>query len=312
MRALTTLAMALIMTSAATAAGKGTSGGQFLRVGVGARGPAMGGAFGPVTDDATAIYWNPAGLSLVEKRNLEISYNAYFEDTSSQFVGYAHPTENRGTFGAGITLLGVSDIDKRSVTGGDADTPDLGTFATRDMALSVGWGNKLEMFGGRTGYGVALKYVSSDLETESAATAALDMGLHHHFNPDMTGFSLSLAVLNLGGELKFEDEGDPLPLNIKPGLAWKRNFNSMGKLTLALDSDILVNDGIAYVSPGFEWWINQMFALRSGYQIGRDDEAGSGFAAGVGFRMGSVGLDYGFVPYGDLGDTHRLSLSLKF
>src|SRR5437868_6492711 len=71
--------------SAAHAVGKGTSGGQFLRVGVGARAPGMGGAFSPVADDATAIYWNPAGLAMLEKKEVSVSYNAYFKDTSSQF-----------------------------------------------------------------------------------------------------------------------------------------------------------------------------------------------------------------------------------
>lgn len=308
---LTILSVSLISVINISMAGsKGKSGGQFLRVGVGARGPAMAGAFSPIVDDATAIYWNPAGLALLEKRNVELTYNSYFKDTASQFAGYAHPTR-RGVFGLGVSLFGVKDIEKRSLTGGDSDTPDLGNFDTRDMAVSLGWANKMGLGDGILNYGAALKYISSDLETEKANTAAVDLGVIHQCHKDK-GLSLSLAVLNLGGELKFKDTGDPLPLNIKPGVAWRQGLGKLGKLSLALDGDILVNDGIGYVQPGFEWWAHRAFALRGGYQFGRDKDAGQGFGVGAGFRLFNIGVDYAFVPFGDLGDTHRMSLGVKF
>src|SRR5258708_542635 len=103
----------------AQAGSKGTSGGQFLRIGAGARGPGMGGAFSPVADDATAIYWNPAGLATLEKKEVSLGYNAYFKDTAAQFLGYSHPM-SKGTLGVGASLFGVKNIDKRSITAGDA------------------------------------------------------------------------------------------------------------------------------------------------------------------------------------------------
>lgn len=294
----------------ADAASKGQSGGQFLRVGAGARGPAMGGAFSPVADDASAIYWNPAGLSSLEKREVSLAYNAYFKDTAAQFLGYAHPMRH-GTFGLGVSMFGVKDIDKRSATGGDADTADLGQFDTKDIAVSFGWASRMNLGAGRLKWGAAAKYISSDLESKTARTGAVDLGLMYNFRED-GGLTASLAVLNLGGSLKFDKESDPLPLNVKPGVAWKRDVGGMGKLTLALDADLLVNDGIAYVQPGLEWWAHPLLALRTGYQFGRDEDAGSGFGAGIGLRLLPFMMDYAFVPYGDLGDTHRISLGVKF
>jgi hypothetical protein len=55
-----------------------------------------------------------------------------------------------------------------------------------------------------------------------------------------------------------------------------------------------------------------MVALRTGYQFGRNTGAGSGFSVGMGLTFSNLGLDYAFVPYGDLGDTHRISLGYKF
>ena len=294
------------------AAGKGESGGQFLRVGVGARGPAMGGAFSAIADDASAIYWNPSGLAQLQKREVSLSYNKYFEDTAAQFVAYAHPTEGNGTFAGSVRLMGVDDIEKRSITGGDADTADLGSFDTQDMAVTFGWANKLGMWGGNLNYGASLKYVSSDLNTDKAQTGAVDLGLLYHLNEDASGLGLSFAVLNLGGELKFKDEGDPLPLNLKPGAVYRCDFERWGRLNAAIDADMLVNDGLLFVQPGLEWWPREMFALRTGYQFGRDDDAGSGFAAGMGINVHNISIDYAFVPYGELGDTHRMSLGFKF
>jgi long-chain fatty acid transport protein len=71
-----TLAMCGAISSIQAASGKGTSGAQFLRIGAGARAPGMGGAFSPIADDATAIYWNPGGLSQLSKREVSLSYNS--------------------------------------------------------------------------------------------------------------------------------------------------------------------------------------------------------------------------------------------
>ena len=306
---LTVSLVTLTLAQFSWAAGKGTSGGQFLRVGAGARAMGMAGAFSSLADDATAIYWNPAGMSILDKREVSLSYNAYFKDTSSQFASYAHPTSN-GAVGIGMTLFSVKDIDHRTAGAGDSDTPDLGSFNTQDMALSLGYASRFEMGESKLHYGAALKYISSDLETEKAATGALDLGMLYRFH-DEAGLGFSVSVLNLGGELKFDGEGDPLPLTVKPGISFRKDLGRM-KLNAVLDSDILLNDDKAYVQPGFELWVAPSVALRTGYQFGRGDGAGSGVAAGLGVKVSRVMIDYAFVPYGDLGDTHRMSVGMKF
>ncbi len=311
MRLIAVATVGLVCSSGLSAAGKGTSGGQFLRIDAGARGAAMSGAISPVIDDATAIYYNPAGMSRMDQREVEVAYNAYFKDTASQFAGYAQPTAEHGTFGGALSMFGVKDIQQRSATAGDSDSADLGTFNTQDLALSFGWANKMEMGNGRLRYGAALKYISSNLSVKTAVTGAVDMGAMWDMRED-GGLTFSLAMLNLGGELKFQDESDPLPLNIKPGVAYRMNFDHMGKLTLAMNADMYVHDGMGFVEPGFEWTPVPTFSLRGGYQIGRDTGAGSGVSVGAGFNLMRLKLDYAFVPFGDLGDTHRISLGYKF
>lgn len=297
----------LLNPSITFASGPGTSGGQFLRVGVGARAAGMGGAFSSLADDASAIYWNPSGLAQLSQKEVTLSYNAYFLDTSAQFLGYAQPMAG-GVFGVSVNMLSVKDIGKRSVTGGDADAPDQGTFKTSDLAGTLAYARKLDDLN----LGVGVKYISSDLGSSDYGTAsanafAVDLGAMYNINENLQA---SLAVLNLGTKLKYISESDPLPLNIKPGVAWKGDVG-FGKLNAVLDADLLVNDGLNYVQPGVEYWPIEMLAIRAGYQIGRDSSAG-GLGAGLGFRHSSLSVDYAFVPFGNLGDTHRVSLGLRF
>lgn len=324
-KGLALVTLVTLITSSSYASGAGTTGAQFLRIPVGARAAGMANAFSALADDITAVYWNPAGLTQLQMKELSVSYNAYFVDTSAQFIGYGQKL-GPGHLGASLNMLSVKDIEKRSVTGGDANTPDLGTFKTQDMAGSLAYAHQLDLSGHNLSLGAALKYISSDLGdttgvglsygnvTAKADTFALDLGaLMPLGQPDsFKGGSLqaSLAVLNLGGELKFKDEGDPLPLDIKPGLAWKGKLNNR-PLNAVLDSDILVNDSLTLVNLGFEYWFIEQMAFRTGYQL-KEDNPAPGFALGLGFKHTNLSVDYAFVPFGNLGDTHRVSLGYRF
>ena len=123
------------------AAGNGSTAAQFLQIGAGARAAGMGEAFSSVADDASAIYYNPAGMAQLKQKELTVSYNAYFQDTAAQFLGYSHPTESIGTFGVSANIFSVKNIEQRSAAS-DSDTPDS-TFNTKDSAYALGWANKL-------------------------------------------------------------------------------------------------------------------------------------------------------------------------
>lgn len=112
--------------------------------------------------------------------------------------------------------------------------------------------------------------------------------------------TLGLAAQNIGSRLG----ADPLPLTFKLGAA-----SRLKNLTLALDV-AKPQDNEIYYCLGAEWWLKDALALRAGYKTHRD--AGEGITAGIGLKMGKVSLDYAYVPYGDLGSTHRISLGIKF
>ena len=113
-------------------------------------------------------------------------------------------------------------------------------------------------------------------------------------------FSLGLACQNIGPDLG----EDPLPLTYRGGIALK-----LKSLTVAADFVKAIDDDM-YFCAGLEWWIGNILALRAGYRTNQD--IGSGTSYGVGLKISKIQLDYAYVPYGDLGNTQRVSLGIKF
>ncbi len=116
--------------------------------------------------------------------------------------------------------------------------------------------------------------------------------------------------------MKFIDEGDPLPMNIKVGCSYNilRRVNSAATLALdvnkPVDNDVRVNFGTEYSR---KFGGNILLAGRVGYKTNtKGYEAIDGISAGFGFGFKDYFLDYAFTPYGDLGDTHRVSVIAKF
>ncbi|MDD5756908.1 MAG: PorV/PorQ family protein, partial [bacterium] len=233
------LVMSLISVSAFASSKVGTTGAQFLKVGVGARATAMGGVYTGVADDVSALYWNPGGLGGIKSTEVIYTYNKWFQDITHHFVGGAVPTEF-GVFGLGVTMLGMDDLEKRS-----GDTPDPeGTFKAQDMAIAFAYGTSVTenlMVGG------SLKMLSSKIDDESASGMAVDLGAL--MKTGVQGLNVGFAVTNLGGEYKFIDEGDPLPMTIKLGAGYKVLNDA---LTLAADviypndNDIMFGGGVEY------------------------------------------------------------------
>ena len=104
--------LAALVLSAQTASGAWNAG-NFLRFGVGARPLAMGNSFVAIADDATAVYWNPAGLSQGNGMEFFVSYTERFglgiQDASA---GLTLPTEKRYRLGMAVIRTSVGDINR--------------------------------------------------------------------------------------------------------------------------------------------------------------------------------------------------------
>lgn len=293
-------AVLILGAGAAYASGPGTTGASFLKVGVGARELAMGSAASVLTEGAGAANWNPAKLAGLKGKSLSASYNMLFVDESQGFLGYATPLSGGGgVVGAGMNYLTVADIEKRA---GDTDNPDS-LFDSNNMAVSFSYA-RAEVKPGLD-LGASLKYIQQDLDTQTDKAIAVDLGSAYRINDTWTA---AFVVQNLGGKIG----PDSLPLLIKGGVS--RAFLD-GKLTAAADADWLANDERMYLDLGGEYRLANGLAFRAGYQVGRSqDELGglTGLAAGLGLKFDRFALDYAYVPFGDLGDTHRMTLGFNF
>ena len=300
MKLRTWLSAALMLSAAgAQAAGAGTAGASFLKVGVGAKALAMGSAASVLTEGANAINWNPGLLGEVKRKNMTASYNMLFLDEAQGFLGYAAPL-GAGVIGVGVNYLTVSNLEERA---GDTETVDS-KFSNNNTALSLSYG-RAEVRPGLS-LGATLKYIQQKLAAQSDSAVAVDLGSAYKLTPHWTA---AFVVQNFGSKIG----PDKLPLIFKAGIA-ARLFD--GKLAVASDLDWLANDDRFYVDLGVDYSLNRYLAFRAGYQIGRnkDDLGGDlvGFGAGIGLKLDRFGLDYAYVPLGDLGNTHRMTLGFNF
>jgi len=285
-----------------TQSSKGVTSGQFLKLGAGARATALGEAYSAVADDASALYWNPGGLTRIPGGSLALMHATYIEST---FYDYAAYGQNLGTWGA--FGLGAQFLSAGSITQTDTSGNDQGTFNPNDMALSLGYAHTL--FGGSVG--VAGKLIRSTI-LNTAQTEALDIGV---LSPGFfeERIKLSLTATNLGGQLKYEQEAEDLPQAYRVG----SQVRISDPWFFSLDG-VAPNDNQPYIALGTEYTLKSSQDLSLSFRGGlntRDTQDLSGFSSfsfGVGVNFHDFSLDYAFLPLGTLGNTNQFSLSYKW
>ncbi len=310
-------ASALLLAAAAaagdfSAAARGTSAAQFLDLPVGARAAAMGGAAAAISDDATALYWNPADIASVERRTISLMHNAYIASSYQDYIGYVQNGEQWGVFGISLDYFSAGAITQLDDSGNA-----LGNYFPYDMALSFGYARKasgLEALSALNGwsFGAAAKLVDSKV-LASASAGALDVGFRTR--PYLDGrVWFAACANNLGGDtMQFESAQDKLPMSARIGAAY-----APAKLWLLSADFVAPRADRPYGAVGTEYWFAEhegwRLAARAGFssqQLGSvDGLAGVSMGFGLGVRGWSV--DYAFAPVGGLGQAHRLSLGYAF
>ncbi len=281
------------------AKGRGTTGANFLKIAVGARPLGMGGAFVAVADDANTIWWNPAGVASIRRKELTLMHNEMGEDIRYQFLAYNQPVRKlRGGLGGSISYLSVCNIQGYD-TGG-MPTKKLSTY---DLGIGLCYG--LRILPSVSG-GINFKFIEEKLAHKKASTCALDIG--GLWKTPLSGLQLGFSIQNLGGGLKFIQERSSLPLNGKLGCAYEFKFFGAQSI-LALDVNIPVDYSV-FVNGGVECKIYNLIALRAG--IKSKDDLSSGVRLGIGIGGKNLVIDYSWLPRGDFQDSHRMSATLRF
>jgi hypothetical protein len=264
---------------------QGTSGAQFLGIGMGARSVGMGGAYVSLATDGSALYWNPAGLSQTTRMRLSVSHVSWLDDASYEYASFATPLGSNGSVGLALEQGSLS-----------WDNTGSGTFEAGDFSGVVGYARRLRP---NLGVGGSVKYLRSSLGDAGASSYALDIGAVYALSKSAT---IGAAVRNLGPGLTFEVESDPLPATITVGGSYLWN-----DAVFALDFE-KVNDSEVTTRAGVEYSPVRYLALRGGMILG-GDTALSSFTGGVGLNWDERwAIDYAYRPT-DLGGTHWLALT---
>lgn len=291
------IVIVLIIANNAIEGGVGTTALPFLKIGVGAKPVALGESYVAVADDSNAVYWNPAGLGFQTIAQVNFSHLSSWQDTNYEFLSMAMPVWKKGNIGFSLAYFSHGTI-----AGWDEYGNSTKEFSAGDILAGISVGQKLS---NKFGIGTTLKLINSWISDYSAAALACDVGSLWKLS---NSFSAGLNVQNIGfNKLRFNNEGDSLPLNFKIGIAYKHGDSLLFPVDLNIPANSPVNFGI-----GGEYTIKSSFdfSLRTGYKTSsllRTDW----FTAGIGIGYSSYNLDYVFIPAGELGFTHRVSLSIK-
>ena len=88
----------------------GTTAAKFLSIGIGPRAISMGGAFTSIANDASAIYWNPAGIAYTDQFQGFFTNTSLFAGISLNYVGLIVPGGDVGNFAASVTAVNYGSI----------------------------------------------------------------------------------------------------------------------------------------------------------------------------------------------------------
>lgn len=301
----------MIMTVPQTARSQakvGTTGAQFLELGVSARAMGMAEAFTALADDVSAIYYNPAGLTSLYGFELMATLVSMPADISYGFVAIGLPLESiGGVLGIGISALTSGDIIERTYERGTFEGTGR-TFAWNDLAASISYGRYLT---DRFSVGFTLKYIGEFAHDYTASGWSADVGTN--YDTGFKGFRIGMVITNFGPDMKFIDNGYPLPINFRFGATINLVESYDHFVTFAAEGSH-PSDNLEKYNTGIEYTFKEKFVLRGGGRFNYDED-GLTFGGGLRVPFGEdteLQVDYAYQDFGILTEVHRFTFLLSF
>ncbi len=307
----------------------GTTSAKFLNIPIGARAIGMGGAFVSTADDATAMYWNPAGISNLKKMEGVISHTSWLADISFNYIGLVTILNENSSLGFQITSMTMGEFERTTEEEPDG-TGDY--FNANSYAFGLTYASKLtEWFS----IGGNVKYIHEGIWNSSANGFAIDIGTL--FVTPFDGIKFGAGVTNFGEKLKISGDdlltqkdlspnngNNPninatlstdrfeLPLNLQIGLSYEPINNENEKLLFEIDASH-PNDNLEYINAGTEFsFYNRMLSLRAGIRGAGQKESESQYSFGGGIFYNNFKFDYAFLRFGRLKNIQTIGLSYLF
>jgi hypothetical protein len=284
------------------AASPGNSAFPFLKINTSARSSAMGELSCVLTPQN--VDRNPATLGWLDSRELCMSYVKYLLDTNYSVMSFITPVNKESSLGVSAGFIGTANLVKTAYSATSASGyTEEGGFGYSDMVINAGYGMKL---GRDLAGGASLRYAQETIDSSANSSAMLSLGGFYY--PWGSEWQVSFGVNNIGSAVK----GFDLPTSLYIG-AGKQFYQYLYWGAEA----VMYTDTVTEIRTGFEYNMSKSVFFRLGYRhLLEDQKLGDlpmvDVTGGLGFIFNNISFDYAWVPYGDLSQTHRISLGYKF
>ena len=333
------MAVALLILSASGYAQSitktGTTAAKFLSLGVGARANAMGGAYTAVANDASSIYWNPAGIAASDEFQALFTYTNLFAGINLDYFGLIIPSGDIGNFAINVTAVNYGQI---GVTTEEQPEGTGETFTPASYEFGFSYARNITQ---DFAVGATAKLVTENIYHSNATGVAFDIGTI--FTTPFYGVKFASSITNFGTKMQMSgndllirynvdasragsdntvdanvatDQFD-LPLRLQIGIA--REFIILDGQTLTLAADgVVPNDNNESVNVGGELALfDHVVFLRAGYKSLFLKDTQEGLTLGVGLKYQKpgyidIGIDYSYQQYTYLGNVNSFGVILNF
>lgn len=296
----------------------GTSGGQFMKVPVGARAVAMGKAYSSLAIDGSAPFWNPAGIMRTPgRKNFFFSHSEYTADIGLDYLA-AH--WRRQNFGFGLTAGSLRSGDILRTT--ELHQQGTGQYFNADQFF-VG-ASVARAMTDRFSIGGTLKYYQENLDSYQLQAVFADLGILYYVG--LGDLRVGFSVRNFGSSLQPGGTPPALPDGYEPATEFQDfaaptegSFGTARTWTLGRQVDFLTAADFNHPSDnqesfrlGGELGLYRLLFLRAGYETNRPE---GGFAAGFGLQLERkqllLRIDYAYSDQGAFGTIHHFSVDVS-
>jgi hypothetical protein len=297
----------------------GTTSFVFLKIGVGARASGLGECFVSVADDASTLYWNPAGAAVIEERQASFVHTDWFLDIVYDYASLIYPMGRLGTVGIQLAALQSGYMEETD------EYHPFGTgeyFCFRDVMGALTYSKAIT---DRFSFGLSFKLITETLADLDSYGGALDIGTLYlvGYRDIRIGASLSNlgpdvrprgTYLNANGN-ETSYEAFPLPIVYRMGVSGMLARN----LRIAFQID-KPSDNVEIFRMGLEYRPFDVLSFRAGYKLNarsvHDGGLPSDLSLGAGLSVPvmsyRINVDYAYTGMGFVGDVQRLSLGVGF
>lgn len=286
--------------------------GDPLLLGAGARPQGMGNAFVALADDASAIYWNPAGLIMLRQREIHLQHAEQFGGSVNHDVLTLGLPVGHGGFGMGVVRLGVDDIalthleDPARPLGPDNRPVISRIVGTTEYTLHVAYARAIRS---NLSLGATAKLIRRNLGQGSGSGFAFDLGLLYAPHQYLKVGALLHNVTRT--RITFDTGArDHIPPSLLFGVASTIPVAMLkgtvtGSFSLHAGEEKSDIEDLQGTRFGLEYWLQQRIALRIGLQDGH-------LTLGTGLQTRRFSLDLAFIEHAHLNNTYRISASIYF